>query len=103
MRGNVSKCHNGTIFGNCVYLLSGLQHLVERDSRDIKSLVQPIVVQIIVCAAFAHVRAHSDRMQHKVDFAAQQFLCLYKDVFQVFVAGGICCHNRSVNLLRKRV
>jgi len=74
VRSHVGQRNHRAILGDGVHLLGGLQHLVERNGRDVERLIEPVIVEVVVSAALAHVRTHADGMQHEVDFTAQQLL-----------------------------
>ena len=76
---------------------------MERNSRDVERLLQIIIIQIIVCAMLAHVRTHADRVEHEVDFTAEQFHRILEYLFQILNACCVCRYNRSVKLLGKSV
>lgn len=71
LRSYVSESYYRTPLIDSIQLLGYLQHLVERDSRNIQSLVQEIVVEIIVCTMLTNIRAHSNRVEHEVNLATE--------------------------------
>ena len=53
---NVRQCHDGAVIVDGIELLGTLNHLVERNGRDVERGVEHLVVQVIVCTVLADVR-----------------------------------------------
>ena len=99
MRSDIGEGYYRTIFGNGIYLLGSLKHLMERDGRDVERLVEPVVVEIIIGSAFANVRTHTDGVEHEVDLSAQKLLRFNENVLQIVVVSGVGSNNRCVDFL----
>ena len=76
---------------------------MERYCRYVERLLQITVVQVVICAAFAHVGAHSDGVQHKVYLASEESHRFGEHLFQILNAGGVCCHYGRVEFLAQFV
>ena len=82
-----------------IQFLSHLQHLVERNGRDVERLVQETIVKIIISALLSHVGTHGTGVEHKVNLATQRLLSLREKHLQVFHTGSICCNHSCISLL----
>ena len=59
---NIAQCQYRTILCNSIHLFSHLYHLMKRDSRNIESFVQKIIIKIIIRTFFPNIGRHTDRM-----------------------------------------
>ena len=60
LRSHVGQGNHRTVVGNGVLLLGNLEHFMERDGRNVERLLEITIIEVIVCAVFAHVGAHAN-------------------------------------------
>ena len=103
LRSDVCKGNNRSPLAYCVQLFGYLKHFVKRNGRNVKGLLQIVVVEVVVGAVLTNVGAHCNGVEYKIYFSTQFLLCFCKHILQVGNVCGVSGDDWSVKLLAKFV
>jgi len=89
LRGDVRERDDAAPFVERIEVLRHRERLVQADGTHVERGLQPAVVDVGVVLALAHVRAHADAVQDKIDLPSKMLHRPFKQRSQILDAGGI--------------